>query len=130
MTGESGGASEGGKEGTDRFVLGVEHFNAMEFWEAHEEWEVLWLAADTPLVGYYQGLIQLAAAYHHMKRGTFRGAARLFEAALRRLDGYPEEFLGLNRQVAVKAARRHLIEATEGRPIGSKDFPKLTFTES
>ena len=65
------------------FEDGVRLFNEREFWHAHEAWEELWLEEDDDdRVLFYQGLIQLAAAYHHMKRGTFPGAVRLFEASL------------------------------------------------
>jgi uncharacterized protein len=108
------------------FLRGIEHFNALEFWEAHESWEALWLEAEGDLVEFYQGLIQLAAAYHHMKRGTFRGAVRLFDASLRRLAPFPEGFHGLDRAAAVEAAKQHRESAAAGQPIGGHEYPKLT----
>ena len=110
-----------------RFAQGVDDFNALRFWEAHESWEAIWLVAPENEKRFYQGLIQLAAAYHHMKRGTFRGAARLFQAALPRLSAYPEAFQHLDRAAAVAAAARHFGEAEEGRAIGGHDYPKLAF---
>jgi len=74
------------------FEEGVAHFNAREFWHAHESWEILWLEADSDLVEFLQGMIQLAAAYHHLQRGTPRGAVRLIDAALRRLEPFPAAF--------------------------------------
>ena len=88
------------------FFEGVSHFNAREFWEAHESWETIWLAAESDVEQFLQGMIQLAAAYHHVKRGTHRGAARLFEAALRRLAAFPQRFSGIDRGAAEEAARR------------------------
>lgn len=70
----------------EKLLEGVDLFNRKEFWHAHESWEELWLEAGTDLHQYLQGLIQLAAAYHHVKRGTTRGAVRLFDAALKRLE--------------------------------------------
>ena len=113
----------------ERFREGVGHFNARQFWEAHESWEELWLAAETDLEQFLQGLIQLAAAYHHVQRGTFPGAVRLFEAALRRLEAFPPRFCGIDRTEAAAAARRHR-EWIAGR-IGSDErlseaeFPRL-----
>jgi uncharacterized protein len=91
----------------ERFREGVAHFNGREFWEAHESWEVLWLVAETELEQFLQGLIQLAAAYHHVRRGTFSGAVRLFDAALRRLEAFPPRYCGIDRTEAVAAGRRH-----------------------
>jgi predicted metal-dependent hydrolase len=94
-------------EFTTHFRAGIAHFNAREFWEAHESWETLWLAAESDVEQYLQGLIQIAAAYHHVKRGTYRGAVRLFDAALRRLEPFPMDFCGVDRTDADAAARRH-----------------------
>lgn len=89
------------------FLHGVDLFNARKFWEAHEAWEELWLAAESEVVQFLQGLIQLAAAYHHVQRGTLRGAVRLFDAALGRLASFPAEFCGVDRGAAEASARRH-----------------------
>ena len=88
------------------FLEGVAHFNAREFWEAHESWETIWLVAETDVEQFLQGMIQLAAAFHHVKRGTHRGAVRLFEASLRRLSAFPPNFSGIDRSAAEEAARR------------------------
>ena len=89
------------------FTEGVARFNTRRFWDAHESWEELWLEAETDLHQYLQGLIQLAAAYHHVQRGTLRGAVRLFDAALARLEPFPLVHCGVDRGEAVAAARRH-----------------------
>jgi uncharacterized protein len=89
------------------FLRGVDLFNKRKFWEAHEAWEELWLAAESDVVQFLQGLIQLAAAYHHVQRGTLRGAVRLFDAALGRLAPFPPGFCGVDRPDTEAAARRH-----------------------
>ena len=67
-------------------------------------------------------MIQLAAAFHHVKRGTHRGAARLFEAALRRLSAFPPGFSGIDRNAAEETARRWSPSFTE--------FPELILLSS
>ncbi len=110
------------------FESGVRLFNATEFWHAHEAWEELWLEADDDdLVVFYQGLIQLAAAYHHMKRGTFRGAVRLFDAALQKLEPFPPDYHGLNREDVVKSAQEHRERAERSENLDPDDYPKLQF---
>jgi predicted metal-dependent hydrolase len=91
---------------TNHFLQGVQHFNSREFWDAHEAWETIWLEAET-LDQFLQGLIQIAAAYHHIQRGTFRGAVRLFDAALNRLEPFPMRFSGIDRSAVDAASRRH-----------------------
>ena len=103
------------------FLAGVEHFNDREFWEAHEAWETIWLAAESDLEQFLQGLIQLAAAYHHLKRGTLRGGVRLFEAALRRLEPFPDPYCGIARARAEAAARGHWKWASERIAAGDAE---------
>lgn len=110
------------------FEDGVRLFNEREFWHAHEAWEELWLEADDDdLVLFYQGLIQLAAAYHHMKRGTFPGAVRLFEAALQKLERFPPDFQGLDRENVVKSAQVHRERAKRSEFLDPDEYPKLQF---
>ena len=112
------------------FLEGVERFNGREFWNAHESWEKLWLVAETDLDQFLQGLIQLAAAYHHLQRGTTRGAVRLFDAALRRLEAFPPIFCGIDRSLATEAARLHrdrIAEALSRDEVlqNIEEFPQL-----
>ena len=103
------------------FEEGVAHFNAREFWHAHESWETLWLEAESDIVEFLQGMIQLAAAYHHLQRGTPRGAVRLIDAALRRLEPFPTAFSGIDRSDAVEAAIRHRAWAAAAVARGEND---------
>ena len=110
----------------EHFLAGVAHFNAHEFWEAHEAWETIWLVAESDVEQFLQGMIQLAAAYHHVKRGTHRGAVRLFDAALRRLAAFPQQWSGIDRGAAEAAARRHResVAASDER-VSAAEFPEL-----
>src|ERR1043165_6279680 len=83
------------------FRDGVAHFNATGFWPAHGWWERLWLAAESGAKQFLQGLIQVAAAYHHVKRGTLRGAPRLFEAGMKKLAPFPHGYCGVDRSEVV-----------------------------
>lgn len=107
------------------FARGVALFNQHEFWLAHEAWEEIWLTATGDDKLFLQGLIQLAAAYHHIKRGTHRGAVRLIDAALEKLSRISEGYRGLDRAVAEGAARRHKEALLRAAPIDSREFPEL-----
>lgn len=104
----------------------MELFNSHEFWHAHEAWEEIWLKARGEEKTFLQGLIQLAAAYHHVKRGTFSGAIRLFDAALEKLDPFPDGYADVNRAEAVEAARRHRMRIAAGQMIDAREYAKLT----
>lgn len=104
---------------------GIAQFNSHDFWHAHESWEQLWLEAAEPHKQFLQGLIQLAAAYYHVQRGTFSGGVRLFDAALRRLERFPAGYAGIHREEAVEAAGRHRERIARGEEINASEFPKL-----
>ena len=71
------------------FPKAVAHWNAREFWEAHEAWEDLWNQALDEHKRWLQGLIQYAAAFFHFERGFFvSGCQRLFDTATEKVTGY------------------------------------------
>jgi predicted metal-dependent hydrolase len=113
-------------------LSGIDRFNRMEFWEAHEAWEELWLQAQSDVHQFLQGLIQVAAAYHHVKRGTFPGAVRLFEAGLKKLQPFPPLYCGIDRDGLVTAARQHQQWTAQQMKTGqraerlrSDEFPRI-----
>jgi predicted metal-dependent hydrolase len=106
---------------------GVALFNDREFWHAHEAWEEIWLKATGEEKVFLQGLIQLAAAYHHVQRGTFRGGVRLFDAALRKLEPFSAGYLGIDRAEAVTAAIEHRERIARTKNIDAGEFPKLRY---
>jgi len=106
---------------------GISLFNAQAFWHAHEAWERDWLVAEEPHKQFLQGLIQLAAAYYHVQRGTFSGGVRLFDAALRRLEDFPEGYSGVDRSETVAIAVQHRERIARGERIDSGELPKLRY---
>lgn len=103
---------------------GIERFNRGEYWEAHEAWESVWLDERSERRPFLQGLIQLAAAWYHIGRQNWRGAVRLFDAALARLAPYPDDYCGVARKVAIALA----VEAREALARG--ELPKSSSTEN
>ena len=84
----SGGASP-------LFTKGLEEFRAGRFFEAHEEWELLWKDSSGDDKVFLQGLIQLAAALAHIGRGNPAPATRLLALAKEKLDGFEREQAGI-----------------------------------
>jgi len=106
---------------------GVELFNEAKFWHAHEAWEKLWLASTGDEKRFLQGLIQLAAAYHHVQRGTLRGARRLFDAALAKLAPFPDSYLGIDRAEAIARAHEHRICVEKRKNIDAGEYPNIRY---
>ena len=117
---------------------GVALFNDRRFWHAHEAWEEIWLTAESDTRVFLQGLIQLSAAYHHLERGTLRGAVRLFDAALERLGAAGDSPCGVDLTSLLERVRRHrewsrqaLDEAGGITPVEARlddsDIPRIGF---
>ena len=49
---------------------GARLFDGGHPWHAHEVWETAWRADRSPHRDAWKGLIQLAAAVHHLRRGN------------------------------------------------------------
>jgi predicted metal-dependent hydrolase len=84
----SGGASP-------LFTKGLEEFRAGRFFEAHEEWELLWKDSSGDDKVFLQGLIQLAAALVHIGRGNPAPATRLLALAKEKLDRFEDDQAGI-----------------------------------
>jgi uncharacterized protein len=77
--GHSHGRAEEPDQGEAGFRHGVDLYNCGCWWEAHEAWEAVWLAADaeSPRRAAIQGLIQVANAHLKLEQGRGRAVARL-----------------------------------------------------
>ena len=95
---------------------GLRLYEAGEFFTAHEAWERVWLGLPEPEKTFLQGLIQVTAAFHHLQRDNPLGTTRLLQAALRRLDRYPESFGGISVALLRDDIRERLqkLESGEG----------------
>jgi predicted metal-dependent hydrolase len=74
------------------FANGLAQFRAGRFFEAHEEWEKLWMTSDGDAKVFLQALIQLAAACVHLKRGNAAPGMRLLALAAGKLDRFGEAY--------------------------------------
>jgi predicted metal-dependent hydrolase len=82
-------------EKEEKFERGLRHFNAREFFEAHEVWEEVWLTEGEPEKTFLQGIIQIAAAFHHYRRGNTDGAETLLAAGIVKISRFPADHRGL-----------------------------------
>jgi predicted metal-dependent hydrolase len=67
-------------------AAGLRLYRARNYFEAHEQWEAVWLQSQGSEKTFLQALIQIAAACHHYERANRRGAQTLLRAALGRLN--------------------------------------------
>ncbi len=76
--------------------LGIELYQAGHYWNAHEAWEQVWLDAPRALRHFYQGLIQVTAAFVHVTRAEYPGSVRLLEAGIDKLGAYEPATFGID----------------------------------
>lgn len=77
-------------------VLGLELFNAGEYFEAHEVLETAWRAQREPVRELYRGILQIAVAYYHILHGNYRGAEKMFLRSRVWLEPFPDHCCGLD----------------------------------
>jgi predicted metal-dependent hydrolase len=78
------------------FEKGVAEFNAGQYFECHDTLEDLWSGVRGPSRDFFQGLIQVAVAFHHLTRGNLAGAGSLLQRAQGRLARYPDHYYGFD----------------------------------
>ena len=103
-------------EGLDEVALlqlGIDLYHAAHYWHAHEAWEQVWLDAPQELRAFYQGLIQITAAFVHVSRGEYPGSVRLLEAGIDKLQGYESPTLGVDVAALLDGARAALARLVE-----------------
>lgn len=86
--------------------VGVQLFNAGEFFECHEVLEELWRQERRPIRELYQGILQVGVGFHHLGRGNFRGAVNLLGYGLTRLGRVPPRAHGVDVGALVVQATR------------------------
>jgi uncharacterized protein len=106
-----------GESLVDEFKLkqGIALFNTGKFFEAHEALEDVWREMRGPERRYLQGLIQVAAGFHHYSRGNLEGARSLIGRGSERLDHAPDFLLG----IALVPLRRELMQWLQALAYGS-----------
>ena len=95
------------------FGSGLAEFRAGRFFEAHEEWELLWKESKGDDKVFLQGLVQLAAACVHIGRGNAAPARRLLELAKAKLDRFGDDEGGIDLGFLRKEIGAALSEAPE-----------------
>jgi hypothetical protein len=94
-----------------RLHAAVALFDVALFHETHDALEGLWAGAEGPLRQGLQGLILLAAGYHHQQLHNAAGAAAVWEDALERL----EPFEGILPTPWGRVEHRDALQFTEER---------------
>ncbi len=100
------------------FETALRLFNRARFFDAHEALEELWrgLPRSDPARKHFQGLVQLAVAFHQESRGNLRGAKSVLDRALRNLAGAEASFPALDLELLrheMSAWQSYLVDRNE-----------------
>ena len=112
----------------------LRRYNAGAHWHAHEVLEDLWRATREPeRRGFYQGIIQLAAAFVHAERGNMRGVQRLLAKAAAKLGAVSSPYLGLDvaqllRAMAAAGREARAVAADPQRSFDWRCKPRLSLS--
>jgi 8-oxo-dGTP pyrophosphatase MutT (NUDIX family) len=98
---------------------GLDLIRRGEYFEAHEELEEAWRAAEPAEKDFFQGLVHVTVAWHHAGRGNRPGCERQLAKARRRLT----PFAPLHRGIDLARLLRSVDEAARIVEAGSLDLP-------
>ena len=88
------------------FQKGCDHFDAGEYFEAHEVWEEIWLESRGHRYNFLKGIIQTAVALHHASNENWKGTRSLFASAL----GYLEQGESESDPIDVSAVTNYILD--------------------
>jgi hypothetical protein len=125
---ETGARAMKSAEKDEKFERGLAHFNAREFFEAHEVWEEIWLVEAEPEKTFLQGIIQIAAAFHHYCHQNPAGAESLLAAGIVKLSRFPAAHRGLSIGDLRSAAKHWARRLGEGKDPGLAALPKISLS--
>lgn len=118
----------------DEHIEAVKLFNDEEFFEAHEQWELLWNDTLGQEKLNYQGLIQLAACFLQVQRGFYEGSRKLYRKAAEKFEKAEPAFHGIVIEELLAEARGIVdalpADARGGHMSHACDFPKLTLPKT
>jgi hypothetical protein len=112
---------------------GIKYFNKGDFYEAHEAWEAVWRPMpDSPAKRFVQGLIMIAAAFHHYLRGEYNGTGKLITRGMALLEMNRHVEAGIDLDSFLKETRAfHDKFRLSTRKISEERlaFPKIKKTQ-
>ena len=109
----------------DLFRRGLDCFNQQRFFTCHELLEEIWLEEPEEEKLFYQGLIQLAAAFHHYQRSNLTGMESLLCAGVEKLCRYPPSYLGVDLAALLAALEPWLDRVARREPLENLRLPAI-----
>lgn len=74
------------------FEKGIVYFNTGYYFEAHDTFEEIWMDERGEDVQFYQGLVQLATGFYHLRMDNLKGAGSQLNKGIAKLEKYKPEY--------------------------------------
>jgi len=75
---------------------GVRLFNARAFCDSHERFEEEWMVEVGPRKWFLKGLVHTAMGFHYVTGGDYPKGMSLLRSGLDLLDGFADDFMGMD----------------------------------
>ncbi len=108
-----------------KFRRGLDLFNQRQFFECHEVLEEIWLEETEEEKPFYQGIIQVAAGFHHYLNGNLAGTSSLLRQGVEKLRGFPPDSHSLDLAGLLGALNPWLDHLAAGLPTDSLPLPTI-----
>lgn len=109
----------------ETFWRGIECFNRRQFFTCHELLEEIWLEEPPEEKPYYQGIIQVAAGFHHYLNHNLRGTASLVRAGAEKLRRFPPGYHGIDVAGLLAALAPWLERLERGEALDCLALPTI-----
>ncbi len=117
-------------EAPSGFAEAIQQFNSWRFYDCHETLEDIWRelgakSGEAELANFYQGIIKVAAGYHHLLRNNYEGTLKVLGDTKRLLSPYRPKTMGVGVDEILSAVERTLDEV---KRLGSEhigDFDRV-----
>jgi predicted metal-dependent hydrolase len=111
---------------TDRLEAGLSLMANRRYFEAHEELELAWRAAEHGERDFFQGLVHVTVAWYQAGRGNRPGCERQLAKAQRRLGPYTPA----HRGVGVAAVLEQVDDAARRVAAGDLALPPVSVPQA
>jgi hypothetical protein len=106
---------------------GLRLFNQREFFECHEVIEQAWNEETAPVRLMFQGILQLGVACYHIQNKNWRGAMKLIERGLPKIERFGPACMGLDLAELIRAAEIIRAELVRLGPTWPGEFDSSLF---
>ena len=114
----------------ESFQLGIQQFNQRQFYECHDTLEAIWIEAPEMDKRFYQGILQVAVACHHLSNLNLRGAIILLGEAVRRLCDYQPDYYNVDVEQLLAQSSLLLQTLQQLEPEKLESFVEQIFASS